>query len=348
MKCIHLNYPPKYVTIGITGYCMNNCQFCASHSIDSGRNVYSKHQYNIPFSMSYEDFCKIVDLCYKAKVPHVHIVAAGEPFLNKDIFRMIDYLVSKYCKFSIQSNFNKKLFETNNLLEKILSRKHFITYITSDIFPQEIHNTIKKGSDYEFLLDSMEYISKNSKIIFDLHTILTKSTYKNLDKIVLDLCRRKIKFIYSLVNLHPHNFNEFTSPNNRYLSTDGEITAELQKLEKIGKKLHLKINIPPPWDKYINNNNKGYCETFWERFQVIPDKNLPKDKWIGNVIPSQCNAVIIGKMYTLGNLLDYENLIEFWNNEKLLKIRRDLINGIYPDKLCKTCYKYSYNCNKCI
>ena len=72
-KKIFLNYPPKFVSIGITGYCMNTCEFCSSHCPDSGKNKFTSHQYNIPFFMNFKDFCKIVDMCYLAKVPHVHM-----------------------------------------------------------------------------------------------------------------------------------------------------------------------------------------------------------------------------------------------------------------------------------
>lgn len=339
-KQIFLKYPPKYITIAICGYCMNVCEFYASHCPDSGKNESSNHQYNIPYIMSYEDFCKIVDLCYAAKIPHIHIVASGEPFLQKEIFRMIDYLASKYHNITLQTNFSKKIFKNSNYIEKILCRKHFINCITTDILPPDIHNTIKKGSDYDFLLDMMEIISKNSDIIFDLHTILTKQTYKNLYKIILDLYKRNINFKMNIVNLHPHNFNDFTSPNNMYLSDNEDIKKELQKVKILGEKLRVIVNIPPPWEEAWKLNN-GKCLSFWSRFQVVPDKNIPKEKWVGNVIPSQCNAVVIGKLFSLGNLFDYKNLMDFWNNEKLLKIRKNLVNGVYPDDMCKTCYKYS-------
>jgi len=336
-KIVNLPYPPYFVTIAICGYCMNSCKFCASHCIDSGRNVKSSHQYNIPYFLSYDEFCKIVDICYEGRVPHVHIVAAGEPFLHKDIFKMMDYLISKYIDITIQTNFDRRLFKSKPLVNEILKRKRFINSITTDIFAPDNHHEIKKGSDYQFVLSMIDEISKNSEIIFDVHTILTKTSYKNLDQIVLDLYKRNVKFKYSVVNLHPHNFNDYTSPKNVFLSDDIEIQEELDKLKKLSSKLGIQINIPRPWDKAWETNN-GKCLTFWSRFQVIPDKNVPKEKWIGNVIPSQCNAVVIGNLCSLGNLFEFNNFMEFWNNKILLEIRSKLINGSYPDQVCETCY----------
>ncbi len=120
---------------------------------------------------------------------------------------------------------------------------------------------------------------------------------------------------------------------------------ELQKLRKTADKLGVNLTIPNPWDK-VSNLNNGQCLSFWHRFQIMPDKNLPKEEWIGNVIPSQCNAVVLGNLISLGNIFRYSSLMDFWNNKTLLKIRKDLLNGQYPDKMCYTCYKYSANFDK--
>lgn len=338
-KKVVLDYPPLYVTISVGGYCMNQCEFCCSHSVDSKNNPKSWHQYNIPYQMGYDDFCKIVDMCHYSGVPHVHIVAMGEPFLHRDILRMMDYLSSKYGELSIQTNFNKKLFERRNLIDEIVSRADKISSITTDLFSPNIHNKIKIGSNYSDVVDIMEKISKRANIFFRVHLVLTKITYKNMGDTMLELHKRGIRFQYNVVNLHPHNFNDFTSPKNCYYSNDRDITFELKKIKALGEKLGIRVNTPKPFDQ-MWKEYKGMCLNFWSRFQVLSSKYLPKDKWIGNVIPSQCNAVVMGKLYSLGNLFDYDNLMEFWNNEKLVKIRSDMINGKYPDPACRTCYKY--------
>jgi molybdenum cofactor biosynthesis enzyme MoaA len=106
-KIVKLPYPPRHISIMVTGACTNQCVFCCHHSIDSKNDPVSNHLYKLKFSISYEDFCRIVDMAYDARVPHVHIVATGEPFLHKDIIKMIDYVIGKYGEVSFQSNFNK-------------------------------------------------------------------------------------------------------------------------------------------------------------------------------------------------------------------------------------------------
>lgn len=336
-KIAKLPYPPRHVSIMIAGACTNQCVFCCHHSIDSKNDPVSKHLYKLKFSMSYGDFCRIVDMAYAARVPHVHVVATGEPFLHKDIMKMIDYVIEKYGEVSFQSNFNKMIFEKNNYVDAIVERANYITGITTDILSSDPkkHEEIKKGSKYEDLLEIMQKINEKTDILFDVHLVLTKYNYKNMDKLVEDLHSRGINFRFSIVNLYPYNFNKFTSIDIVYKSNDVEIKKELDKVKNICKKLGVRVSIPEPFD-----TPKSKCTVFWSRLQTIPSWDIPKEKWIGNVIQGDCNAVVKGRMRSFGNLFDYDDLFDLWNNETLVKIRKDLIHNKYPDEECKNCQNY--------
>jgi MoaA/NifB/PqqE/SkfB family radical SAM enzyme len=336
-KIAKLPYPPRHISIMITGACTNQCVFCCHHSVDSKNDPVSKHLYNLKFAISYDDFCKTVDMAYDARVPHVHVVGTGEPFLHKDVIRMIDYVIKKYGEVSFQSNFNKKIFDKSDYIDAIVDRAKYITYITTDILSSDPkkHDEIKKGSKYEDLLGIMQEISKKAKILFDVHLILTKYNYQDMDKLVEDLYNRGINFRFSIVNLHPHNFNEFTSTDAVYKTNDIEIKKELEKVQHVGNELGVQVSIPQPFD-----NEASRCEVFWSRLQTIPSWDIPREKWIGNVIQGDCNAVVKGKMRSFGNIFDYDNLFELWNNEMLVKIRKDIIRNKYPDEECKNCQNY--------
>jgi hypothetical protein len=106
-------------------------------------------------------------------------------------------------------------------------------------------------------------------------------------------------------------------------------------VKHICQKLGVPVSIPEPFDKPTSK-----CDVFWNRLQAIPSWDIPKEKWIGNMIPGDCNAVVKGKMRSLGNIFDYDNLFDLWNNKILVKIRRDIICNKYPDKECQNCQKY--------
>jgi len=331
-----LNYPPKWVTVGITGSCNFKCDFCCSHSPASGKNDRTKHQYKMPFNLSVDNFKRIVDLCYEGGVPRIHVCGTGEPFIHPQILELLDYVISIYSHFSLQTDFGKLLFERKNILDEIIRRKDHITYITTDIFPQGLHNEIKKRSDFEYLLNCMEKISEETNIIFNAHVLLSKKSYKGIADLLCVLHERKINFYLDIVNLFPLGFNDFTSIENVYMSSDRQITVELDKVKIVAKGLNIKVNAPLPWD--IANKEKNPCLVFWEKIQTMPSKKISKDKWPGNTIPQQCPAVVLGNISSLGNLLEYDTFMEFWNNNVLVNIRKRIMSGKLPDQACKQCY----------
>ena len=271
-KIAKLPYPPRHISITITGACTNQCVYCCHHSLDSRDDPASKHLYNLKFTLSYGDFCRMVDIAYQARVPHIHIVAAGEPFLHKDIMKMMDYVIEKYGEVSFQSNFDKRIFEENNLVKAIVDRADYITYITTDILSSDPgkHQEIKKGSNYKDLLGIMLKISEKTDILFDVHLILTKYNYQNMDKLVEDLYNRGINFRFSIVNLSPHNFNDFTAFDAVYESNDAEIKKELDKVKDTCQKLGVPVLIPKPFDRPTSK-----CGVFWSRLQTIPSWDIP-------------------------------------------------------------------------
>jgi len=331
-----LDYPPLWVTVGVTGNCSFKCEFCCSHCPDSGKDKKTSHQYKMAFNIKLEKFRQIVDLCHKAGVPRIHVCGTGEPFLHPKILDIIDYVISVYGNVSLQTDFVTKIFEKKRYIDEIIKRKNDITYITTDIFPKHTHEEIKKGSDFEYLLYCMETISQATDIQFGAHVLLTKNTYQGLTDLLQSLNNRNINFKLEIVHLLPLGFNEFTSLNNVYTSSDTDITEELDRLKRTAIALNIKTYIPQPWD--IVNINRNPCTMFWRKVQLMPSKKLPKERWCGNAIPQQCNAVVQGNIFSIGNIFDYNNFMDFWNNDRLVEIRSRIMSGKLPDEACRNCY----------
>jgi MoaA/NifB/PqqE/SkfB family radical SAM enzyme len=330
-----LTYPPRSATVAISSACNNRCVFCAYHS-DDARNGTS-NVYGLNYRTSLEDFKRMVDMCYEGRVPKVHICATGEAFLHRDIIQIIDYTIEVYGFTSLQTNFFKPLFEKRHYLDEIIQRADSISHITTDILSGDpkVHETLKRGSCYEDVLSSMEYINKYSNIHFEVHYIITKHNYKHIDSLINDLASRKINCHIAIVNLYPHYFNDFTAVDSLYTSKDVEITAALQRAKELGEQRGIKVSIPLPADA-----GKGICGSFWSRFQIWPVKGVDEKRYGENVIIGGCNAVVRGNLNSLGYLFDYKNVMELWNNEHFVKIRKNLLAGIYPDQECRFCQSY--------
>lgn len=325
-----------WFTIGVTGVCFFKYEFCCSHCPESGKNKLSNHQYKVPFTLKLKHFKKIVDLCYAAKVPKIHICGTGEPFLHPHIFDFIDYTIKIYGSVSLQTDFSKQLFKNSPFIKELLLRKKNISYITTDIFPERLHNGIKIGSDFSFLINCLKTICSQSDISINANLIISKRSYKGITALINQLHKKKINFNLDIDHLFLFGFNDFTSFDNLYLSSDLEITQELISAKARAKDLGIDIRIPLPWD--LSNDEAIRCNVFWQKFQTMPSKKLPKERWSGNAIPQPCPVVVLGDIQSIGNILNYQDFMQFWNNPKLQQIRGKIIEGRIPDPACSYCH----------
>ena len=330
-----LSYPPRWITIGVTSACTNRCVFCSYHSQDA-KNV--SKVYGLPFSMNTEAFDKIVRMAWQARVPRVHICGTGEPFMNREILEMIDCAAALYGKVSLQTNFNCSLFKKYRYLDEIVDRADFISFITTDFLSGDPlhHNQLKCGSSYIDIMNSLKFISNNSCINLNIHYILTRNNYKFFLRLLVDLVDNGIKnFNINVVNLFSYNFNLFTSDDSVYLSSDFLIKDTLDEAMVFAKDNCIPIYLPLPADQWENG-----CDVFWQKVQIWPVQGNDPDRFAENMVPHACRAVVLGELSSLGYIFDYTDLMDFWNNPGLVKIRRNLINGVYPDKQCRHCYCY--------
>lgn len=328
-----LSYPPLWMTICVTSACPNQCLFCSYHGKEA-KGI--SNVYGLPYMLSYKDFCRMVDMAKNGGVPRIHICGTGEPFINPDILNMIDYAISKYGRVSLQTDFWKELFQKKNYLDEIIKRERYISYIATDILSsnEAEHNEIKQGMKYSDLLEALEYLGGKSNIRIRVVNILTKRNYKNLKGIIDDLIARNVNFELMITNLLSYDYSDFTSSDNVYNWGDNEITEVLEDLKQYAKSKHIKIEIPKP------ANCEDDCFVFWDTFQTWPVKGCQKDKYAENMIPHACAAVVRGELNSIGYLFDYDNIMDAWNNEKLVQIRENMMNGKYPSEWCKKCFMY--------
>lgn len=329
----HLSYPPPSVTIGVTSACANQCLFCGYHSEDA-KDI--SNVYGLDYRLDLSDFKAMVGMCYRGFVPKVHICGTGEPFMHPDILKMIDYTANLYGYATVQTNFCKSVFERRGYIAEIRDRKKIHT-ITTDVMAgnADLHNDLKKGSDYEYLMDTLEYLSRTTRIAFRLHLILTKKNYTSIAPLVDEMARRSIRGQLEVVNLDAYGFNALTHPESAYRREDSHITRVLEEVSRRAFEKGVSVVTP----SFVDAPNRE-CRLFWLRFQTWPVKGCNPNRYAENVIVGGCNAVVRGNLKSLGYFFDYDNIMDLWNNEQFVHIRRKLIHGVYPDNECVGCMNW--------
>jgi radical SAM protein with 4Fe4S-binding SPASM domain len=273
LKRTHLKSLPVNIMIEPCNVCNLKCLGCITGT---------KHAEAIePHTLSLEQFKKIFDQ-FKEYVFNVSLYNWGEPFLNKDIFSIIEYASSNKCGVTVHSNFN--IFDETMAKKAILSRLTHI-YLCIDGATQETYEKYRVGGDLSRVFRNIEILvnkKKENRSIFPLLTWRYLIFPHNVHEI--ELAKRKSKqlnldaFEVSFGNLD--NIATF-GVEKRYNLATGSIVSYTSKV----------------------------CNSLWDTLIIYPD---------GSVIPC-CQS--FRKTDIFGNL-NGSSIREVWNNKEFVTVRK--------------------------
>ncbi len=141
---------PVIIKIEPTNMCNFRCPGCRT---GSGEDTSPRGM------MKYEDFAKIIDRVHRHALKVV-LYMWGEPLINKDIFRMIEYAREKNLAVQISSNMN--VFR-DSYAERIVESglEHLI--VAMDGVSQEVYETYRVGGDIQKVITNVGNILRVRK-----------------------------------------------------------------------------------------------------------------------------------------------------------------------------------------
>jgi radical SAM protein with 4Fe4S-binding SPASM domain len=290
---------PIFLNIEPTNICDQKCTIC-----ETGLNILERPKK----AMTFDEFKHVLDQ-FNSNLREIFFYFMGEPFLNKDAYRMIRYAADRGIYVSSCTNGNR--VKPKELVESGISEVSFqIGGMT-----QELHEKYRVGGRLEKALKNLE------------ETIEWKRR--------LNMQNPKIVTGFILMKHNEHQVEDFISYTKKVGVDDCQIIGTCARTIEQAKEYLptdrqywyydeeelAKGNLIPK----IRPNN--YCE--WIYFTVTIQVN-------GDVVP--CCRDPKGKM-VLGNVFK-ENIYDIWNNEKYRKLRRDVNTMQKELKLCKLCSGY--------
>ncbi len=149
-KKINLNSVPSVVHIDVSSACILNCPLCPTGKSD-------KRQKKL--SMGFNDFKDIFDLV-KDYVFFIWLYNWGEPFLCKDIFKIVEYCHQNNVGVKVDSNLN---FYNEGILKNIVSSK--IDYISFSIdgLTQKVYQFYRRKGDIQKVFLGLNKIMEYKK-----------------------------------------------------------------------------------------------------------------------------------------------------------------------------------------
>ncbi|MFH1642419.1 MAG: radical SAM protein [Nanoarchaeota archaeon] len=294
-KKTKLKSMPYLAMIDPSNVCNLKCLICPN-KVNKRKNSF----------MSFCTFKKIID-----KVGHhlfsVGLFNMGEPFMNKEIFRMIKYAESKNIKTYLHSNMT--LINKKNVDKLVNSGLRYIT-MSIDGASQNTYTKYRMGGDFNKIINNVKLIIKKKM-------------------------ENKTHFPFLEWKYMVFKYNEHEIARAEKMAKDIGVdffrtvpfAAHTPVYKKINQKALLKV---PPKSKIIYNK-KTACYWLYKWLIINADGKV------------SCCCPSSKKKDDFGNI-NKENLKDIWNNRHFLSARSLLKNGKskkrYHQIVCNQCQEF--------
>ncbi|MDB3932388.1 radical SAM protein [Candidatus Pelagibacter sp.] len=194
----------------------------------------------------------------------------GEPFMNKDIMKMIDYSLRKHLKVLVLSNAMKPMLNRTKELIK-LNHSNLTIRVSIDHYEKEKHEEIRGKNTFDVMLQGLKWLNENN---FN-YTLATRLLWNEKEE---DL--RK-------------NFGTFIKNNNLRLDTNSP--KELVTFAEMDEKIDTPEITTSCWDILNKDPNDVMCS--WSRM-VVRKKNSKNPSVIACTLLPYADEFDLGETLT--------------------------------------------------
>jgi radical SAM protein with 4Fe4S-binding SPASM domain len=163
-KFILDNYPPC-IQIEPTSICNYRCIFC--YQTDE---IFNKKSNGHMGSMSFDLFKKIIDEV-EGKVEFITLASRGEPLMNKEIIKMLDYSKDKFLNLKINTNASVLTEEKSHA---ILRNNVKTLVISADSADEENYSKLRVNGNLKKILRNIEIFNNIKKKYYSKSKIITR------------------------------------------------------------------------------------------------------------------------------------------------------------------------------
>ena len=315
-KSVILGYQPVNLSVASTSRCNLNCDMCHTHSRYIGDFEFSaRPTKDVDFTF-FKDFVNKFN-----KAVNISIIGSGEPLLNKDFFKMIDY-AARVMRMDVSTTTNGTLLDEKTI-ERIIESGLSSIDISVDGDNEEESDRmtgISKEIYREKLKNIKCLVSKkmetNSKLDITLSFIIDKENYKKIPSMI-KLGEKLGVDSVAFINFLPSPFPGFTTEE-RCITTDNTDAINLINTLKANR-YDVRVALPIP----LNLKKRKICTSHFTTLRVDGDGNI-----------GGCAGILLN-LEKNGKWDDKE----VWNNEYFQKMRGIFLDQKEDRRLepCKVC-----------
>ena len=319
-----LNYygTPYYVYLSLSNLCNANCVFC-----DVRLNNEKKCSINV-----YD----LIDDLSELGTQYIQFTGGGEPFINDDILKYMDYCTQKNIKIIFISNG----YNLDEEKIKEMSKYNVVgAFFSIDSHDSSIHDSLRQlpglWNKVTSNINLMKQYMPEVKIV--INHVLNRKNIDDFEQFI------KLREKYSFDFINPIIIKD----NDELFFSDEQIinySKNLSNYYKIAEELGIEFLCDN-----INFFNKN-VSTFGDRLNNIDLRCIYPyfcsfvDAPTGFVYPCDCSIHRDRKIYKIGELKE-QSMADIWNNEKMGTLRKKLLNS---ELGCKTkCDEANCQFNRC-
>lgn len=310
------DYLPVKMDYEVSSHCNFRCTMCLMSEIGNDR----------PANMSFERFKESIDM--QQGLVEVKLQGMGEPLLNPDFFKMVDYAVANHIW--VRTVTNASLLHINDNYKKMIDSKVGEIQISVDGAKKETFECIRRGSNFEQVVENCRMLneyaeSKGEQWRSSCWMLVQKENVNEVEEL-LELAA-KMKFVrltYSIA-ISDWGKDNWAEINNGKEVIDYFTDEFAEKLIQRGKELGITVTFWDGKDKYVYDEKKDkICAWLFSRAYISADMRI---------VP--CCVVCDSNTCDMGDACDFENE---WNNNKYKEFRQAHLNGKIP-AMCMNCYE---------
>lgn len=309
LKRVKLDSFPAYIQLETTNKCNLNCEMC-----------YRKLQNRKIGEVTFEDFKKIID-----QFPYLLIIDLqgwGEPFLCKDLFKMIEYLNKRGVITGFSTN--GTLLNEDSINKIINSNLTSLVFSIDSAAPEKIRNY----KNFDKMVENIKLLSENIKFrgknkpVLSFSTTLMKENLKDIPSVIQLAKDVGVKF----VTVHNVTIYDPIQKGTGYdTPSTKEIKEKLSEASSLGKSLDINVKFTGYFAKksfWKEEEIKGLCKFVWGSCFI---------SWDGFVYPC-CHYF----EHSFGNIFETP-FKDIWNGKEYQEFRKQLIKRNFQDSICQNC-----------
>ena len=312
----YCDYLPVKMDYEVSSRCNFRCTMCLMSELGNNR----------PANMTFHDFKKSIDM--QKGLIEVKLQGLGEPLLNPDFFKMVDYAVENHIW--VRTATNASLLHLNDNYKKMIDSQIGEVQISIDGARKETFEHIRQGSDFDLVVENCKKINeyaalKGEQWRTSCWMLVQKENVDEVDELLTLAAKMKFtRLTYSIAigDWGKDNWTEINSAKEVHdLFTEEYAESLIQK----GNELGITVTFWDGKDKYIYDQDKDkICPWLFSRAYISADMRM---------IP--CCVICDSNTYDIG---DADHFIDEWNSHTYQEFRQSHLDGCIPD-MCKNCYE---------